>query len=82
MAEQCTDAGLPYNDYKCYVPYSDGVTWDTAKTNCESLGEGSSMAFIKDSLTQEYIEDNVPDVDYGYWIGGVEGRNWKWASTK
>ena len=84
MSDQCDGDSLQYNDYRCYIPYQDAsVTWNEARTACEGLGTGSNMALIKDSASQIYLQDNLPEPStIGYWIGAQEARKWIWDYSK
>ena len=84
MRAQCDSSSLIYNNYRCYIPYiNDTRSWLDAQLACQSLGTGSSMAFIKDSNSQMYLEQELSEpISLGYWIGAREAQKWMWDYSK
>lgn len=72
-----TDA-KEYNGNYYYI-YQQSCSWESAKSNCESVG--GHLTVITSSDEQQFLEEYIGSGDNSYWIGGLrKSDTWSWIT--
>lgn len=62
-----------------YQRFDGAMSWDDAKTYCESLG--GHLATIGSTTEQAFIRNLVAEGDrHVYWLGGERTNGWNWVT--
>lgn len=67
------------NNGHYYKVFDDDLTWDEAKSICESYG--GHLVTITSQKENDIVSDLIKNVSMGaYWIGAQRDDNWKWIT--
>jgi hypothetical protein len=65
---------------RCYATIATALTWDAARSQCQSFGAGWDLAAIHDAATNELVTALMTEEA---WLGGSDAAfedNWLWVS--
>ncbi|XP_063960072.1 sushi, von Willebrand factor type A, EGF and pentraxin domain-containing protein 1-like [Lytechinus pictus] len=73
----CSDSQISFPERSTCFAVSSGVSeWSGARDYCDR--EGGFLALVKDDEIQTFLNETLAGLNEQFWIGGQEGRHWKW----
>jgi hypothetical protein len=75
----CNSGETQGPDGGCYFFGTDSVTFDTARTNCQSRGTGWDLVSIRSKAANDFIS---PKIGGDAWLGVTRatGDSWRWVT--